>query len=132
MERMVYGTSTRQGEKPVTQHRLGQIAVNAENAEILLMQIARETEQWGRSDVTCPESERARLRVRIGDVVRQSRNVVRDVVEACGAHAHFLDNPLQRMLRDVHTLSCHTVFDLDISAEQYGRTLLDLPVTMPV
>lgn len=132
MERMVYGTSTKQGEKPVTQHRLGQIAVNAENCEILLMQIARETEEWGRSGTICPDAERARLRVRIGDVVRRSRDVVRDVVEASGAHAHFLDNPLQRMLRDVHTLSCHTVFDLDISSEQYGRVLLDLPVSMPV
>ncbi|MEQ8858945.1 MAG: acyl-CoA dehydrogenase family protein [Pseudomonadales bacterium] len=132
MERMVYGTSTKQGEKPVTQHRLGQIAIAAENAEILLMQLARETEEWGRSGEICPDAERARLRVRIGDVVRKSRDVVRDVVEASGAHAHFLDNPLQRMHRDLHTLSCHTVFDLDISAEQYGRTLLDLPVTMPV
>lgn len=70
--------------------------------------------------------------MRIGDLVCKSRDVVCDVVEASGAHAHFLDNPLQRMLRHVHTLSCHTVFDLDISAEQYGRTLLDLPVTMPV
>lgn len=131
-ERLVYGTTTAQGEKPVTQHRLGQIAVAAENAEILLMQIARETEEWGRSGIVCPDAERARLRVRIGDVVRKSRDVVRDVVEASGAHAHFLDNPLQRMLRDVHTLSCHTVFDLDISSEQYGRVLLDMPVSMPV
>jgi 3-hydroxy-9,10-secoandrosta-1,3,5(10)-triene-9,17-dione monooxygenase len=131
-ERMVYGTTTPQGEKPVVQHRLGQIAVAAENAEILLMQIARETEDWGRSGEICPDEERARLRLRIGHLVRQCRDVVRDIVEASGAHAHFLDNPLQRMLRDVHTLSCHTVFDLDISAEQYGRTLVDLPVNMPV
>ncbi|MDZ7668721.1 MAG: acyl-CoA dehydrogenase family protein [Gammaproteobacteria bacterium] len=131
-ERMVYGTTTPQGEKPVVQHRLGHIAVAAENAEILLMQLARETEQWGRSGEVCPDAERARLRVRIGDVVRKSRDVVRDIVEASGAHAHFLDNPLQRMLRDVNALSCHTVFDLDISAEQYGRVLVDLPVNMPV
>ncbi|MEZ5557838.1 MAG: acyl-CoA dehydrogenase family protein [Pseudomonadales bacterium] len=131
-ERMVYGTTSRQGEKPVAQHRLGSIAIAADNAEILLMQLARETEEWGRCGSVCPEMERARLRVRIGDVVRKSRDVVRDVVEASGAHAHFLDNPLQRMLRDLHTLSCHTVFDLDLSAEQHGRALLELPLTMPV
>lgn len=130
-ERMVYGTTTAQGEKPVSQHRLGQIAVAARNAEILLMQLAREAEQWGRSGLVCPEEERIALRVRIGDVVRKSRDVIRDVVEASGAHAHFLDNPLQRMLRDVHTGSCHTVFDLDISCEQFGRSLLGLEITMP-
>jgi len=130
-ERMVYGTTTAQGEKPVSQHRLGQIAVAARNAEILLMQLARETEEWGRSGVVCPDEERVALRVRIGDVVRKSRDVIRDVVEAGGAHAHFLDNPLQRMLRDVHAGSCHTVFDLDISCEQFGRSLLGLEITMP-
>lgn len=130
-ERMVYGTTTAQGEKPVSQHRLGQIAVAARNAEILLMQLARETEEWGRSGVVCPDEERVALRVRIGDVVRKSRDVIRDVVEASGAHAHFLDNPLQRMLRDVHAGSCHTVFDLDISCEQFGRSLLGLEITMP-
>ena len=60
-------------------------------------------------------------------MVRQARDVVREVVEASGAHAHFLDNPLQRALRDVHTLSCHTVFDLDVGGELYGRMLLGLP-----
>ncbi len=130
-ERMVYGTTTAQGEKPVSQHRLGQLAVAARNTEILLMQLARETEEWGRSGLVCPDEERVAMRVRIGDVVRKSRDVIRDVVEASGAHAHFLDNPLQRMLRDVHAGSCHTVFDLDISCEQYGRSLLGLEVTMP-
>ena len=64
--------------------------------------------------------------------MRQCRDIVRDVVEASGAHAHFLDNPLQRMLRDVHTMSCHTVFDGDIGNEQFGRLQLGLPTTVPV
>jgi hypothetical protein len=58
--------------------------------------------------------------------------VVRDVVEACGASAHFLDNPLQRLQRDLNTLSCHTVFDMDVSSELYGRLLLGLPANAPV
>ena len=57
---------------------------------------------------------------------------MRDVVEASGAHAHFLDSPLQRSLRDLHTLSCHTVFDMDVGAELYGRLMLGLPPNAPV
>jgi hypothetical protein len=75
--------------------------------------------------------ERAKLRVQIGTIVREARDIARDVVEASGAHAHFLDNPLQRILRDLHTASCHTVFDLDVSAEQYGRLLLGLEPNAP-
>ena len=53
-------------------------------------------------------------------------------MEASGSHAHFLDHPLQRIQRDVNTLSCHTVFDLDVGGELYGRLLLGLPANSPV
>ena len=69
---------------------------------------------------------------RLGVIVRRARNLVRDVVEACGASAHFLDNPLQRALRDLNTASCHTVFDLDLSSEIYGRLLVGLPANAPI
>jgi len=38
---------------------------------------------------------------------------------------------MQRILRDLNTGSCHTVFDLDVSAEQYGRLLLGLEPNAP-
>ena len=75
---------------------------------------------------------RAELRVRIGHVVRDARNIVRDVVEESGAHAHNLSNPIGRALRDLETLSCHTVFDLDVSTESYGRLLLGLESNTPL
>jgi 3-hydroxy-9,10-secoandrosta-1,3,5(10)-triene-9,17-dione monooxygenase len=130
--RMVYGTTTRQGERGVAQVRLGLLEAAIKETEIQLMALAREVSAWGARSEPCPELERAALRVRIGRVVRSTRDIVRDVVEASGAHAHFLHNPLQRALRDVHTLSCHTVFDLDIAAENYGRLVLGLPANSPV
>jgi 3-hydroxy-9,10-secoandrosta-1,3,5(10)-triene-9,17-dione monooxygenase len=130
--RTVYGTATRQGERGVSQVRMGLVEATIRETEIQLVTLAREVSEWGASGEPCPELERAALRVRIGRVVRNSRDIVRDVVEASGAHAHFLHNPLQRALRDVHTLSCHTVFDLDIAAENYGRLLLGFPANSPV
>jgi 3-hydroxy-9,10-secoandrosta-1,3,5(10)-triene-9,17-dione monooxygenase len=64
--------------------------------------------------------------------VRESRNIVREVVEVSGAHAHNLSNPVGRALRDLETLSCHTVFDLDIATESYGKLLLGLPSNSPL
>ena len=130
--RTVYGTTTRQGERGVAQVRLAMLEAAIKETEIQLLALAREVTDWGVRNEACPELERAALRVRIARVVRQSRDIVRDVVEASGAHAHFLSNPLQRAMRDVHTLSCHTVFDLDIGAENYGRLLLGLPANSPV
>jgi alkylation response protein AidB-like acyl-CoA dehydrogenase len=131
-ERLVYGTTTKQAERPLSQLRLGTLKERADDLEQKLKRIARSTTAWGERREVCPDIERANLRVQIAAVVRESRDIVRDVVEMSGAHAHFLDNPLQRIQRDVHTLSCHTVFDLESAAEQYGRLLLGMPATLPL
>ncbi|NJN51583.1 MAG: acyl-CoA dehydrogenase [Gammaproteobacteria bacterium] len=131
-QRAVYGTTTKLAEKPTSHVRLGLLRGRADALAAKLKQVARDVMAWGESGQVCPELERAALRVQIGAIVRESRDIVRDAMEASGAHAHFLDNPLQRIHRDVHTLSCHTVFDLDLACEQYGRLLLDLPANAPV
>lgn len=130
--RTVYGTTTKQGERALAQSRLAHAMAEMASIENQLMNVTREVEAWGAGGLPCPELDRARLRVDIGHLVRRARNVVRDVVEACGASAHFLDNPLQRALRDLNTASCHTVFDLDVSTEMYGRLLVGLPPNGPI
>ncbi len=131
-ERTVYGTTDRQSERALGQSRLAHLNARQLTLENTLKQTAREVTAWGESGETCPDIERAGLRVRIGHIVREARNIVRDVLEECGASAHSLDNPLQRALRDVETLSGHTVFDLDVSTESYGRLLLGLPSNTPL
>ncbi len=131
-KRDVYGTVEKQSQRAMAQARLANAQIAAENAETLLLSIARTVMDWGESGQRCETEERAHLRLQIATVVRQARDVVRDVVEASGAHAHFLDSPLQRSLRDLHTLSCHTVFDMDVGAELYGRLMLGLSPNAPV
>ena len=130
--RTVYGTKNKQSERALAQSRLAHCKVELDSVTHQLFNVTRQVEAWGQRGEPCPELERARLRVEIGHIVRRSRNLVRDVVEACGASAHFLDNPLQRLLRDLNTASCHTVFDLDLSSEIYGRLLVGLPPNAPV
>ncbi len=132
VSRDVYGTQEKQSQRAMAQARLANAQIAVENAETLLLHIARQVMDWGESGQRCETEERAHLRLQIATVVRQARDVVRDVVEASGAHAHFLESPLQRSLRDLHTLSCHTVFDMDVGAELYGRLLVGLPPNAPV
>ena len=131
-ERTIYGTTERQSERALGQSRLAHLTARQLTLEKTLKQTAREVAAWGESGEICPDIERAGLRVRIGHIVREARNIVRDVIEECGASAHNLDNPLQRALRDMETLSGHTVFDLDVSTESYGRLLLGLPSNTPL
>lgn len=130
--RTIYGTSIKQKEQALAQSRLAHAKAEIDSIVNQLMHTSQVVTQWGESGQACPELERARLRVDLGHIVRRSRNVVRDVVEACGASAHFLENPLQRILRDLNTGSCHTVFDLDVSTENYGRLLVGLAPNAPV
>ncbi len=131
-ERTVYGTQDKQSERALAQSRLAHLTVRAKTLNTTLKQIARDVTTWGESREICPDIERAELRVRIGHVVREARNIVREVVEVSGAHAHNMSNPFGRALRDLETLSCHTVFDLDIATESYGRLLLGLPSNTPL
>jgi alkylation response protein AidB-like acyl-CoA dehydrogenase len=131
-EREIYGTASKQAERPVAQVRLARLVTQMGRIERDLLDLAREVTEWGHRPDDCDDLVRAELKLRIGEAVRQARDVVRDVVEASGAHAHFLANPLQRFHRDLHTLSCHTVFDVELGAENYGRLLLGLPPNAPV
>lgn len=97
-----------------------------------MLHIAINVRACGVSGKTCPELERARLRVEIGRVIKRLWDLVRNVVEASGASADFLDNPLQRMQRDLNTLYCHTVFDLDLASGIYDRLFLGLPANAPI
>ena len=73
---------------------------------------------------TATLEDRARWATQLAMSVQQCKKVVQDIVEASGAHAHFQNSPLQRTQRDLNTLACHFVFDLDGKLESYGRLLL--------
>ena len=54
--------------------------------------------------------------------------VIGDLLEASGASAHFLDNPLQRIKRDVDVICGHVVFDYDTSRELAAALTLGMKV----
>jgi alkylation response protein AidB-like acyl-CoA dehydrogenase len=130
--RTLYGTFSKQAERASAQMRLAHATVRVESAETLLRHVGQSLAVWGASDEVCPPEERARLRLQTAQIVEMCRDIVRNVMEASGASAHLRPHPMQRIHRDIHTLSCHTVFDLDIGAENYGRLLLGFDPITPV
>lgn len=55
------------------------------------------------------------------------RQAVLLVCEASGTSIHYLSHPMQRYLRDIMVMTSHIIFDIDVTLEQHGRSLLDLP-----
>lgn len=130
--RTVYGTFSKQAERASAQMRLAHATARVQEAETLLRDVGRRVRAWGEREEPCPVAERALYRLQIAHVVESCRDIVRRVMEASGAGAHLKPHPMQRIHRDIHTLACHTVFDLDLSAENYGRLLLGLDPVSPV
>jgi len=125
LERTVYAGTTKQAERATSQVRLGRAELQVEQAELLLRQIVREIqERRGAAEL----EERVRWVAGCAFAVHQCKAVIQSVAEASGASAHFQSHPLQRAQRDVNTLSCHAIFDLDHRLESLGRAMLGLPL----
>ena len=81
-----------------------------------------------------PRLVRGEARMAAAHIVHESRALIGLLLGASGASAHFLDNPLQRIKRDVDVLAGHVVFDYDTSRELAGALILgmDIPRTAMV
>lgn len=130
--RNMHGTDQKQGEKPAAQMRLGRADILTKNAEMLIRHVARANVALGARAEPATVPERIELRLHVAQAMDQCREAIRIVCEASGAGAHFLDNPIQRALRDINVMSSHVVYDLDGALELHGRALIGLPPNSPV
>ncbi|WP_187276659.1 acyl-CoA dehydrogenase family protein [Parahaliea maris] len=130
--RKLYGMSGKQVDRPSAQILYGEASARVRAAELILRDVGRRLSAWGRTEEVCPMEERAEMRLSAALAVRECRDTVRRLMDSSGASAHLSTHPMQRIVRDINTLSCHTVFDTDIGAENYGRLLLGLKPASPV
>ena len=116
-------TLAKQSDNSSRQLRLARAATTVRAAEALLRDVLAEVlDQRADAD----EPTRVGWSVAVAHAVGMCQEAVGDVCEAAGASSHFLSNPLQRTRRDVNTIACHTVFDLDQRYRSMGRALLGL------
>ena len=114
-------------EKPAAQMRLARADLLARSAERTIRSAAKENLLIGDIDEPEQTPERIRLRAEIAVAVQQCAEAVRTCCEAVGSSVHALDNPMQRMLRDVQVMQSHIVYDLDLATELHGRAMVGLP-----
>jgi 3-hydroxy-9,10-secoandrosta-1,3,5(10)-triene-9,17-dione monooxygenase len=125
MGRVKFGTRKVQGQGAATQIRLANALAEVRSAETVLRAAARALEAHARGQAELSPLEQIELRLPIAHVVRDCCRIVRHVMEGSGASVHYLDHELQRINRDVQMMSAHTVFDVDLVAEQCGRARLE-------
>ena len=121
------GTDARQAEKQASQIRLAKADTMVTTADQLMRAAIKENLKGTdlRGDAQVPF--RARLRAQMGLSATLCREATIMICEATGTSIHYLDHPLQRILRDMMVGTSHIVFDHDNVFEQHGRGMVGLP-----
>lgn len=122
-QRVLIETQGKQSERPAARMRLARAEIEVGEVELLLRNTIEDV--CTRRNTGTLE-DRARWAIQLALAVDRCKRIIQNVCEASGAHSHFLDSPFQRAWRDVNTMSCHVVFDLDSKLETYGRMLLGI------
>ncbi|GAT07444.1 acyl-CoA dehydrogenase [Mycolicibacterium novocastrense] len=128
-ERVLAYEGVMQKDKPIAQARLGEAEVRLRALRSLLADTVGEIESIVAAGDPVPRPVRGAARMAAAHIVHESRHVIGLLLEASGASAHFVDNPLQRIKRDVDVVAGHVVFDYDTSRELAGALRLGMKVS---
>lgn len=128
-ERILAYSVVAQKNQPTAQVRLGGARVRLRALHGLLDDTANRIQATVSGGERVGRAARADARVAAAHIVHESRAVISDLLEASGASAHFLDNPLQRAKRDVDIICGHVVFDYDVSRELAGALEIGVKVS---
>ncbi len=118
-----------QKDKPIAQAHLSEARVRLRALRALLADTVGQLEHLVATGDPVTRPVRGEARLAAAHIVHESRRVIAHLLGASGAGAHFLDNPLQRIKRDVDVLAGHVVFDYDTSRELAGALTLGMDVS---
>ncbi|MGO9384908.1 MAG: acyl-CoA dehydrogenase [Mycobacterium sp.] len=118
-----------QKDQPAAQIRLGHARVRLRALLALITETADGIEQIVARGDQVSRAVRADARLAAAHTVHECRAIIADLLEASGAGAQFLSNPLQRAKRDVDIAAGHVVFDYDVSRELAGALAIGAKIS---
>lgn len=119
-ERVLAYSGAAQKNQPAAQIRLGDARVRLRALRGLLDDTVGRIQDAVDARERIGRPVRADARAAAAYIVHESRSVIADLLEASGASAQFVTNPLQRAKRDVDVICGHVVFDYDVARELSG------------
>ncbi|ORV90032.1 acyl-CoA dehydrogenase [Mycobacterium interjectum] len=128
-ERVLAYSGVAQKDQPAAQIRLGDARVRLRALRALIAETAEGIERVVAGGERVSRSVRADARLAAAHTVHESRAIIADLLEASGASAQFLSNPLQRAKRDVDIAAGHVVFDYDMSRELAGALAIGAKIS---
>jgi len=128
-ERVLAYSGVTQKDQPAAQIRLGEARVRLRALRALIADTADGIEQVVASGERVTRSVRAEARLAAAHTVHECRAIIANLLEASGASAQFLSNPMQRAKRDVDIAAGHVVFDYDTSRELAGALAIGAKIS---
>lgn len=119
-QRVLAYSGAAQKDQPAAQIRLGDARVRLRALRALLDDTVGRIQDAVDARERISRAARADARATAAHIVHESRAVIADLLEASGASAQFVTNPMQRAKRDVDVICGHVVFDYDVARELAG------------
>jgi alkylation response protein AidB-like acyl-CoA dehydrogenase len=115
-----------QSRAPLTHLQVGDAEIRIDEAEFHVLRLADLIDRKNAADEPWTLAERLRARLDIGAATQRAKEAVEVLSAASGASSVHLDVPIQRIERDMRTLSLHAVMQPTTNTELYGRYLCGL------
>jgi 3-hydroxy-9,10-secoandrosta-1,3,5(10)-triene-9,17-dione monooxygenase len=128
-ERVLAYSGVAQKDQPAAQIRLADARVRLRALRALIADTADGIERLVAGGERVNRMVRAEARLAAAHTVHESRAIIADLLEASGASAQFLSNPMQRFRRDVDIAAGHVVFDYDVSRELAGALAIGAKIS---
>jgi 3-hydroxy-9,10-secoandrosta-1,3,5(10)-triene-9,17-dione monooxygenase len=120
-ERLSGLDGARVADDPAVQAGIADAASELDAARGALERDWRELLALAEAGAGIPLAPRVRCRADGSRAVARAIHAVDRLFEASGGRAIFLDNPIQRVFRDVHAMRAHAFNNLDKAARLFGR-----------
>ena len=130
--RLATYTGANVADFPTVQIKVGEAATLIDLSGMVLMRDAEEMMGHAARGEVPDLDSRHRYRRNGTYSVKMCVDAVDLVVQATGAKSLFIDNPMQRIFRDIHAAASHINLNWEIPAVSYGRIALGLPPDNPM
>ncbi|GAA2053505.1 acyl-CoA dehydrogenase family protein [Catenulispora yoronensis] len=121
-----YTAYENQAEAPITHLQTAEAATKIDEAEFHAFRAAGMLDDKAAAGEPWTLEERARVRLDLGATCQRAKEAVDILADASGGSSVYSTVPIQRIERDIQTLSLHAIIHPSTNLELYGRVLCGL------
>jgi alkylation response protein AidB-like acyl-CoA dehydrogenase len=125
--KITYTDYASQREAPLTHLELAEASFRIEESELRAAALAAQMDDKCLKGEPWTLEEKVHARAHLGRVFQLCKESAEILSSASGGSSIYTTEPLQRIVRDLHALSMHSLMHSSTNTELYGRILCGLP-----